>query len=260
VLSTVQRAREATEAVIATTRELKRSLMRHLFTYGPVPLDQVGNMRLKETQIGSIPEPWMTTPLHSQAELITKGSSPKWQGFEYCDNGIPFVRSQNVGWGVLHLADVAYLPVGFNSKEKKSVLEPNDLLLNIVGASIGRVAVADKRVAGGNVNQAVSVVRLAPHMSPEFVKAFFLTQYGQYQIHRQKKQIARANISLQDVAGFAIPVPPPEEQRQITRLLGDIDSKVAVEQRRARALDELFRVLLRDMLRGRARGTRAVFE
>ena len=42
--------------------------------------------------------------LEDYAVLITKGASPKWQGFDYCDEGVLFVTSENVREGFLDLS------------------------------------------------------------------------------------------------------------------------------------------------------------
>jgi len=58
ILSTVQSAIEKTEKVINALKNLKKSMMKHLFTYGPVAEEEAEKVELKETEIGLIPKHW----------------------------------------------------------------------------------------------------------------------------------------------------------------------------------------------------------
>lgn len=222
--------------------------MNKLFTEGLHGEDQ------KKTEIGLMPKSWRVVKLGEFKELITKGSSPRWQGFNYCDRGIIFVRSQNVGFGELLLNDIAYLPIKFNEKEKRSIIKANDILINLVGASIGRAAVATSNIEGGNLNQAVAIVRLKPsYFVPQFLMYYLLTDNGQRQIHLNKKEIARANISLQDVNNFIVPKPEGSEQVEIVNFLLSLDKKLSQADARKQALQALFRTMLNQLMTGRIR-------
>ena len=86
------------------------------------------------------------TKMSDISDLITKGASPKWQGFEYCersDDSILFITSENVGKEEILLNNRKYLSKDFNDKQRRSILEKGDILTNIVGASIGRTAIFD---------------------------------------------------------------------------------------------------------------------
>ena len=94
VLRTVQRAKEATERVIQATRELKKSLMRYLFTYGPVSVEEAESVPLKETEIGLVPEEWKVVKLGEIGEVTAGGSAP--QERYYFNGRHPFVRVQHL--------------------------------------------------------------------------------------------------------------------------------------------------------------------
>ena len=248
VLRKLQQAIAQQEQIIAKTKELKRSLMHRLFTYG------LRGEEIKETEIGLMPKSWNVVSLRDYVELITKGSSPNWQGFEYCQEGITFIRSQNIGWGDLLLNEVQHLPEGFNKKEKKSIIKQNDVLINLVGASIGRVTIATKVIEGGNLNQAVAIVRLRLNsFTPKFLVQYLLTQRGQKQIHLNKKEIARANISLQDVNNFLVVRPEMEEQEEITKILSNVDKRIQQSETRKQTLQALFKSMLQLLMTGQVR-------
>ncbi len=165
-----------------------------------------------------IPDSWCLSTVDQLTLSITKGSSPKWQGFQYIEGGLNFIRSQNVLWGNLDLSDVAYLPPVFNESHKNSIIHQGDILLNLVGASVGRCAIATHAIEGANCNQAVAIIRLVPDgMLNKFLLYFFLSPYAQEHIHETKADVARANFNLDDIRPMVVPIPSLCEQQEIVR-------------------------------------------
>ena len=244
-LESLLRLKSVEDQSIVTTQALKRAAMHTLFTRG------LRGEAQKETEIGHVPESWEIIRVEEHAKVISKGSSPKWQGFDYVKDGILFVRSQNVGNGVMEWQDKTFLPPAWNEQERRSVLQSGDVLVNLVGASIGRSAVGGPEIEGANCNQAVCFVRLVQNeVIPGFLNGFLLTPQGQAQIHGKKKDIARANLSLQDVRNVLMPKPPINEQRDTVAVLDAVDRKIDLHRRKCAVLEELFKALLHKLMIG----------
>ena len=79
-----------------------------------------------------------TARLGEVTSHISSGSTPRGGQSVYLDDGpVMLVRSQNVHMNRLVLDDVAFISDEINSQMKRSVVQRNDVLLNITGASIG---------------------------------------------------------------------------------------------------------------------------
>lgn len=168
-----------------------------------------------------IPDSWKWARLGSLAELITKGSSPSWQGIKYIKKGLLFVTSENVGVEQLLLDNPKYLEKSFNEIQERSILKKGDILTNIVGASIGRTAIYDRDDLA-NINQAVCLIRLINKRFNGYITKY-LNSYVAYKIMmKDKVDTARANISLTNISDFIVPLPPLAEQKRIVAKLDEI--------------------------------------
>ena len=170
---------------------------------------------------------WKKKRLGDSSELITKGSSPKWQGINYVtDDGILFVTSENVRENYIDLEKSKYLEKKFNDKQKRSILKKNDVLVNIVGASIGRAAIFDFDIVDANINQAVALIRSKNEIDVHFLSYFLNSDNAMNQYNNAKKDTARANLSLEDINNLRIPLPPLPEQKRIVKELDTLSEKV----------------------------------
>lgn len=158
---------------------------------------------------------------------ITKGESPEWQGFSYQETGPLFIRSENVLWGALDPTSAVHIPEEFHRKLVRSQLRTADVLINLVGASIGRACTVPPMAGEANVNQAVAVITPnSDSVVPDFLVRFLLSPSAQDTIHGGKVETARPNISLGDLREIELPLAPLPEQRRIVDYLDALQVKV----------------------------------
>ncbi len=182
--------------------------------------------------------------LEKYAILITKGASPKWQGVDYCEEGTLFVTSENVREGYLDLSKRKYLDDKINKIQSRSILKRNDILINIVGASIGRAAVYDWDEPA-NINQAVALVRVDySQINQTYLMAFLNSTQAVEMYGKMKKGGARDNLSLQNIADLQIPVSPMELQNQFAAFIEQTDKSKFEIQKSLEKLETLKKALM----------------
>lgn len=178
-------------------------------------------------------------PLSKVAQKITSGITPLSGGDAYTspDVGIPFVRSGNIDIdGEIDFSDLIYLkPSIHNTVMKSSKLIKNDLMIAIVGATIGQVGIyIDVREA--NINQAIALVRLKESINHQYMKELIKSSIGQMSLNRLKRPVARANINLEEISTMQIILPPIEKQNEIASHINQIRIQAKLLQRDAAQL------------------------
>ncbi|MBN8868268.1 MAG: restriction endonuclease subunit S [Solirubrobacterales bacterium] len=195
-----------------------------------------------------------TVRLADVATKIGSGITPRGGSAVYKTAGRPFIRSQNVGWGDLRLADMAYIDEATHSNFPATEIRTGDVLLNITGASIGRSAVATPALNGGNVNQHVCEIRLNPgRMDPRFLNAFLLSRSGQSQIDMFQAGGNRQGLNFRQVGSIQVPDLPIEQQREIGSVSQNTDDLIATLDRLIAKKQAIKQGMMQQLLTGRTR-------
>lgn len=255
ILSTVQKAIEITNKVTEASRELKRSLMKHLFTYGPVPVDEAEQVPLKETEIGSVPEHWTVEHL---GQFIDEGpQNGIYKPQSLYGDGTPIVRIDDFG-NEGGITDFAPQRLRLSTEEiKKYRLKQYDILVNRVNSlsHLGKTTMVGKpsepTVFESNMMR-FSINRSLAH--PEYVSRSLSSPIVRRQMRgAAKRAVAQSSINQGDVKSIVIPVPALADQEEIVHISRSMDSKILVEENRKRTLEVLFSTLLYNLMIGKVR-------
>jgi type I restriction enzyme S subunit len=247
-LRTVQRAKEATEKVIAATRELKKSLLRHLFTYGLVPITETSGVSLKETAIGVVSEESVLTRIGDVCEYPQYGMTAE----AAKDGDLKLLRITDIQDSGVNWSSVPFCN-GHGSVVAKYLLRPGDIVVARIGATTGKSFLVEGCPPAIYGSYLIRLRARPEKIDPRFLKYF--TETGMYwsQIDAAKGGKLKLGVNIPILQGLVLPAPAIEEQRRIAATLAVLDAKVRAEERRIHSLLELFRTLLQDLTSGRRR-------
>ena len=167
-------------------------------------------------------EPWPLKPLKSLAVKIGSGATPAGGKESYFTEGIPLIRSMNVHFAGFEPKGLVFLSDEQAKQLANVTVQPSDVLLNITGASIGRVTTAPPEMAGARVNQHVSIIRPIKELDAQFLAKFLASPAIQRMINDIQVGATREALTKGMIEQFDIPLPPLAEQRRIVAKVDEL--------------------------------------
>ena len=161
---------------------------------------------------------WIKLRAEDVCAKVQSGGTPK-AGFTQT-SGTPFLKVYNI---VNQRIDFEYRPQFVHPEVHagelgKSRALPGDVLMNIVGPPLGKVAVLTDAAAEWNINQAITLFRPSERITSGWL--YVLLCEGavvRSVLDRTKVSVGQVNISLSQCRAFEFPVPTLEEQTEIVR-------------------------------------------
>ncbi len=204
---------------------------------------------------------WPYYALHRLATKIGSGATPRGGRETYHSDGIPLIRSMNVHFSGFRREGLAFINHAQAVALDNVRVSSRDVLLNITGASIGRVTIAPEDMEGARVNQHVCIIRPNHSIDPRFLSYYLSSAAIQRQISEEQSGVTRQALTKLKVLNFEIPVPPPAEQQRIVAVIEDhfsrLDEAVMLLERVQRNLKRYRVSVLKAAVEGRLVPTEA---
>lgn len=256
ILSTIDRAIEQTEALIAKQQRIKTGLMQDLLTKG---IDENGNIRSEETHdfkdspLGRIPVEWEVKNIGETLEDITYGLTvrPK-----YVEEGIPLISAKECGNGSIDYESCnKIMQQDFKRLRERSLPKYGDVLITKTG-TLGRVARINQSDPYSAITQNVALLR--PNIKiirPEFLEIILNSEKIQKDIKDGVTVLSIPDLQLGVLAKFEFPIPSLNEQDKLIRQIEKFDADTLLNKKYLSKIKLLKTGLMQDLLTGKVRVT-----
>ena len=206
-------------------------------------VQSISNSKLKDSRKKAIgfPGDWTIKPFDDFANFFS-GGTPSTTNKGYYDGAIPFIKS-----GEINSAKTEQFISSEGLKNSSAkIVQEGDILFALYGANSGDVAIS--KMAGA-INQAVLCIR--PKADNYFIKYFL--EFNKDRYIARFLQGGQGNLSGEIVKNIKIPLPSPEEQKIITKIILTCENAIEKTQQLIEQLELRKKGLMQVLLTGKKR-------
>jgi type I restriction enzyme S subunit len=163
---------------------------------------------------------------------------------EYVDDGIPFLRSQNIVPFGLQMENIKFVPPTFHQRIRKSALQPGDVAVVRTGYA-GTAAVVPDWLGEANCADLV-VITPGRDLDAYFLAALFNSAWGIASVGGKLVGSAQQHFNVGSAKRMDVRIPPLPIQRKITAILSAYDDLIENNNRRIKLLEEIAQRIYRE--------------
>lgn len=180
----------------------------------------------KQTEVGVIPEDWEVEKL---ADLVDPNRTIRYgivQPGQYSLNGRYMIRGQDYSRGWVDSIEVFRVSESKEKPFENARVKKGDVLITIVGASTGHIAMVPDWLDGANLTQTTARIAPKKNIDSKFLSYILFSPIGKLQVANYIKGAAQPGLNCGDIEKFLIPVPVIHEQQAIAEALSDADALI----------------------------------
>jgi len=171
---------------------------------------------------------WHSIILRDLCSLITKGTTPK----EFSKGDVNFVKIESLNGIYILKENCTTITSDIHNNElRRSILEQDDILFAIAGATVGKIGIVTNDILPANTNQALAIIRLKEKSQKDFLLFVLGSATMKKYIFQSMSVGAQPNLSLAQINNFKFNTPTLPEQTKIAALLSVITNRINTQSK-----------------------------
>ena len=204
-----------------------------------------------EVRYKNFSDAWEQRKLRKTNTFFTDGNYgeayPKQSDMTNSNDGVPFLTGGNLKDGQIDITDVNYITKKKHGELTSGHLIEDDIIIAVRG-SLGALGYVNKKNIDWNINSQLAILRTnKTELIGKYLLQFLLSSRGQIELTKKQTGSALKQLPIKALKDINIPITSIKEQQEIGAFFQQLDSLIALHQRKLEKLKQLKKFLLQNM-------------